>query len=85
MRDLRLKRSAQKQKRIEKNARNNRKDATALKCEGERLGILGANPAYHPAAHHAPFSATALCKVQLILRRLPILARQGVAGFAPEL
>ena len=41
------------------------------------------HPAYHLAPHHAPFSASAFCKLQLILRRLPILARQGVAGVAP--
>jgi len=29
---------------------------------------FSANPTYHPAAHHAPFSASAFCKVQLILR-----------------
>ncbi|MGB7533976.1 MAG: hypothetical protein WA977_13540 [Halobacteriota archaeon] len=29
---------------------------------------LGANPAYHLAAHHAAFSASAFCKVQLTLR-----------------
>ena len=31
-------------------------------------GALGANPAYHIAAHHANFLAGAICKVQLILR-----------------
>jgi len=30
--------------------------------------LSGANPAYHSAAHHAAFSASAFCKVQLILR-----------------
>jgi len=38
----------------------------------------------HLAAHRAAFLAGAIAKLQLILRRLPILARQGVAGFAPE-
>jgi hypothetical protein len=31
-------------------------------------GLLDANPAWHIAAHHAAFSATAICKLQLILR-----------------
>ncbi|MCK4732129.1 MAG: hypothetical protein KAT65_06675, partial [Methanophagales archaeon] len=30
--------------------------------------LLAANPACHIAAHHAAFSASAICKVQLILR-----------------
>jgi len=38
---------------------------------------------WHIAAHHAAFLAGAIAKLQLILRRLPILARQGVACFAP--
>jgi len=32
--------------------------------------LLDATPASHPATHHAAFSASAICKVQLILRRL---------------
>jgi len=32
------------------------------------LGLLGTNPAWHIATHHAPFSTRAFCKVQLILR-----------------
>ncbi|MGB7533982.1 MAG: hypothetical protein WA977_13570 [Halobacteriota archaeon] len=30
---------------------------------------IATNPAYHIAAHHAAFSTSAFCKVQLILRR----------------
>jgi len=46
---------------------------------------LSTNPACHPAAHHANFSAafstSAFSKLQLILRCC--LSSQGVAGFAP--
>jgi len=42
---------------------------------------LAANPAYHLAAHHAAFSTTASCKLQLILRR----CGGGVVGLALHL
>ena len=61
--------------------------------------LLDAKPAYHIAAHHAAFSTSAICKLQLILRccgrrswRRGVGMRGagcrtffGVAGFAPKL
>jgi len=44
--------------------------------------LLDAKPAWHIAAHRANFWATAICKLQLILRSR--LSSQGVAGFAPD-
>jgi len=45
---------------------------------------LSANPPYHLATHHAAFSASAFCEAAIDFAELPILARQGVAGFAPK-
>ena len=45
-------------------------ESGAIKRKGFRVNTSGANPAYHLAAHHAAFSTSAFCKVQLILRRL---------------
>jgi len=38
---------------------------------------LSATPAYHPAAHHATFSAGAICEAAIDFAVLPILARRG--------
>ncbi|MGB7532835.1 MAG: hypothetical protein WA977_07650 [Halobacteriota archaeon] len=40
-------------------------------------------PAYHIATHHAAFSTSAFCRVQLILRSGGS-GVVGVAGFAPD-
>jgi len=44
---------------------------------------LDAKPAWHLAAHHAAFSAMQV-QAAIDFAALPILARQGVAGFAPN-
>jgi len=44
-------------------------ESGAFRRKSLKRWFLGANPACHIATHHAPFSATAFCKLQLILRR----------------
>jgi len=73
-------------------------DASEFIPSVERLGLLGRKLAWHIAAHHAKFlaafSASAFCKLQLILRSggcgvgmrgAECHTLFGVAGFAPEL
>jgi hypothetical protein len=51
---------------------------------GGEDGALDAKPAWHIAAHHANFPASAICENAIYFAELTILARQGMAGFAPN-
>ena len=59
-------------------------ESGAIRRKGLKSRLLAANPAYHIAAHHAAFSASAFCRLQLILRRCGC-GGGGVAGVAPKL